>query len=134
MDFCFLRKLGLRVLGDEAISCAAETATALLLLYFHSYSSWEFVHLSDLFGQCIPLSSWWNLLCQREALSLCLFPHRQSFLVFPLVGKNGVINEDRTGRAETKSLGLLSFPAMIFSAFVVPYVSVLSMASRVSSR
>lgn len=120
MDFCFLRKLGSRVLGDEAISCAAETATALLLLYFHSYSSWESVYLSNLFDQYIPLSSWWNLLCQREALSLCPFPHRQSFLVFPLVGKNGVINEDRRGRAETKSLGLLSFPAMIFFCFRGP--------------
>lgn len=40
----------------------------------------------------------------------------------------------RTGSAETKRLGLISFPAMIPFAFVLMYVSVPSMVSRVSSR
>jgi len=37
MVFCFLWKLDSRVLRDEAISHAAETAAAMLLKYFQSY-------------------------------------------------------------------------------------------------
>lgn len=90
MDFCFLWKLGSRVLRDEAISHAAEIAAAPLLLCFQSYTLCKFVYLPNCLIN-IFLSHHGRIFCVKE--KLYPFPHRQSSLVLcfiPQVGTSGV--------------------------------------------